>query len=59
VLYGVVGRERYDGGCKCGFSENGVPKPVGVLCMYMSRNFSVQLSSVSDVNRSLGCMELG
>jgi hypothetical protein len=41
-----------------GFLNMAVLKPVGVLCMNRSRKFSVQLSSCSAVNRSLGCKEL-
>jgi hypothetical protein len=41
-----------------GFLKMPVLKPVGVLCMVRSRKFSVQLSSVSAVNWSLGCKEL-
>ena len=41
-----------------GFQKMAVLKPVGVLCMDRSRKFSVQLSSVSAMNRSLGCKEL-
>ena len=41
-----------------GFLKMPVLKPACVLCMDRSRKFSVQLSSVSAVNRSLGCMEL-
>ena len=41
-----------------GLLKMAVLKPVGVLCMDRSSKFSVQLSSVSAVNLSLGCMEL-
>ena len=41
-----------------GFLKMAVLKPVGFLCMDRSRKFSVQLSSVSAVNLSLGCMEM-
>jgi len=41
-----------------GFLKMAVLKPVGVLCKDRSRKFSVQLSSISAVNRSLGCREL-
>ena len=41
-----------------GFLKMAFLKAVGVLCMDRSRKFSVQLSSVSAVNLSLGCMEM-
>ena len=56
MLCRVVGSERYDGVCECGFSEDAGSQ--AVLCMVRSRKFSVQLSSGSAVNRSLGCKEL-
>ena len=40
------------------FLKMAVLKPVGVLCKDRSMKFSVQLSSISAVNRSLGCREL-
>ena len=42
-----------------GFLKMAVLKPVGVLRMDRSRKFSVQLSSVSAVNLSLGSILLG
>ena len=58
MLYRVIGSERYDGVCECGFVKMPVIKPVGVLCMVRSTKFSVQLSSGYAVNGSLGCKEL-